>query len=320
MKATAIVVLLVALAEPAYTQQDPLVTAKDLYASAAYEEALTTLAPLSESPAPDVARQANQYRAYCLFALGRTAEAEQVAEALVRKDPLARLTEGEVSPRIEKMLAAVRKRVLPSLIREEYKTARSALDAKNYTQAEPHLVRVSRMLTELRDSGVVDDTLSDLSLLVDGFLGLSRATSEQQAARSASTAPANALSTDPPAPTPGASAPAARPGRGGGRASPVVVDPVVINQDVPPPPPSIAELMRRTSRKGLVIEVVIDERGDVQDALIVEAGEPTYDQIVLKRARQWKYRPATRDGVPVTYRKVVRVTFQQGPAGALSLQ
>jgi hypothetical protein len=55
--------------------QDPLSAAKDLYVSAAYEEALTALSAINASTTPEVARQADQYRAFCLYALGRTREA-----------------------------------------------------------------------------------------------------------------------------------------------------------------------------------------------------------------------------------------------------
>jgi hypothetical protein len=54
----------------------PLSEARDLYASAAYEDALGALSRLDKD-AP-VTEQVDQYR---LFALGRTAEAQAVAEA-----------------------------------------------------------------------------------------------------------------------------------------------------------------------------------------------------------------------------------------------
>src|SRR5207247_7161209 len=116
-------------ATTAVTAQDLLSNAKDQYAAAAYEDALATLTRV-EQASPDVARQVEQYRVFCLFALGRTAEAETSAEAFMRSQPLARLD--DASPRIEAMFLAVRKRLLPSLIRAEFRTARSALDEKNF--------------------------------------------------------------------------------------------------------------------------------------------------------------------------------------------
>ena len=52
--------------------QDSLSAAKDLYAAAAYEEALSTLTRLSAGTAPESSGKSeiDEYRAFCLFALG----------------------------------------------------------------------------------------------------------------------------------------------------------------------------------------------------------------------------------------------------------
>src|SRR2546430_1667070 len=92
-------------------QEDPLRTARDLYASAAYEEALAELTRVrGGAAAADAARESDAYRAFCLVALGRTGEAEAVAEALVRKDPMTAVDLRDASPRIEEMFANVRRR------------------------------------------------------------------------------------------------------------------------------------------------------------------------------------------------------------------
>src|SRR5262245_45931654 len=75
-------------ATPLAAQDDSLKTARDLYTSAAYEEALAELTRAGGAPDADAAREKDVYRAFCLVALGRTTEAETVAESLVRKDPL----------------------------------------------------------------------------------------------------------------------------------------------------------------------------------------------------------------------------------------
>ena len=101
--------------------QDSLSAAKDLYASAAYEDALSTLTRITEagSTAQEIARQVDEYRAFCLYALGRTGEAESVAESMLRKDPLMKLDAADVSPRLESMFSNVRKRLL-DYSREEF--------------------------------------------------------------------------------------------------------------------------------------------------------------------------------------------------------
>src|SRR5258706_12249050 len=61
--------------------QDSLSAARDLYASAAYEDALAGLSRLNAAALrPDDGRSAEQYRALCLLPLGKTAEASQPTE------------------------------------------------------------------------------------------------------------------------------------------------------------------------------------------------------------------------------------------------
>jgi protein TonB len=58
------------------------------------------------------------------------------------------------------------------------------------------------------------------------------------------------------------------------------------------------------------ISIVIDEKGDVADATIVESVHPVYDRLLLAAVRHWKYRPASRSGVPVRYRQNVRIELK----------
>lgn len=318
MKTCGIVAILVALSHPVSGGQDQLAAARDLYASASYEEALTTLTRLAEGAPPDIARQVHQYRAFSLFALGRTAEAEQAAEAWIRLNPLVALLEGEVSPRIESMVAAVRRRVLPAMIREEYLDARTWIDKKNLKEAEPHLVLASRMIAEVRSTGPIDGTLSDLSLVVDGFLGLARATAPpppaqvQVAAAPAVNTGAVDTATTPTPPAPPAAAPAtAKPQIHSGPATNRLVLPVTVSQLAPEVPRNISELMKGAARRSLVLSLVINERGDVEDVSVVEPLQAVYDTLVMRAARRWKYRPATLDGIPVKFRKAVSVDFSE---------
>ncbi len=181
MRTIVIVGALLIAAGAALTGQDLLSAAKDQYASAAYEDALSTLNRLDGSVAPDVARQADEYRAFCLYALGRTGEAESVAESLIRKEPLVRLEAADASPRLESMFSDVRKRLLPSLIRDRYRVARAAVDQKSFAAAEPNLADARRMIAEAEKLGVKDEGLSDLSVLVDGFLQLIKSSADQKA-------------------------------------------------------------------------------------------------------------------------------------------
>jgi hypothetical protein len=86
-----------------------------------------------------------------------------------------------------------------------------------------------------------------------------------------------------------------------------VVAPVIERQGLPPFPPQLT-----VSRNGL-LEVVIDERGLVESVVMRLSINPVYDRLVVDTARTWRYRPATRGGVPVKFRKVVQIAVKRGP-------
>jgi len=339
MKVIHCVGVLLVVARAAVGAQDPLSAAKDLYASAAYEEALSALRGLdSESTTPQIARQVAEYRAFCLYALGRTQEAESIVEAMIRKDPLASLNTADASPRIETMFVEVRKRLLPSLIRERFRSARSAIDQKSFKIAEAPLNQARLMIVEAEKLGVKDDGLSDLNVLVDGFLQLVRSTIEQQASpeRAAAAPPASDAASRAGLSSPAAAGasraslpPAAGTARGnlpsaarGARAvSPSgaapansarvytiddqdVSPPVVIDQRMPGIPAELTQMIRATHATGL-IEVLIDEHGNVEDATIRQSVNIGFDGAILRAARRWKYRAAMKDGVAVRYVKIL---------------
>lgn len=313
MKTMAFVALICTAALPAAATEDALATAKTLYASAAYEDALATLSRAAEGKTdpPEVARQIDKYRAFCLYALGRLKEGDVVVESLVRSDPSMQLEADEVSPRLAARFTDVRKHLLPSLIRDAYRAGKAALDAKNYAEAEPQLNQARRLLTDAEQLGAVDAAMSDLRMLVDGFLELAHGAVAAQhppaAAIIASAPPASA----PTRPEPAAAAPASA------AAAPdvsTIADtdvspPVILQQNVPAAPPALATIMRRTQAQGIV-DVVISEDGTVEDAVIRRSINAAYDQLLLEAARRWKYRPALKAGVPVRYTKTILVRAQ----------
>jgi hypothetical protein len=297
--------------------QDVLKEARDLYASAAYEEALTALTELHKTSAPTAPLdQIDQYRAFCLFALGRSGEAATIAESLIKKNPLVELDPQDASPRIAAMFDDVRKRVLPGLIREHYRSARSTMDRKEFAEAVPQLVRVGEMIDQAQKLGASDETIADLRVLVDGFLELARAAAEPRKAETSSKAepilPERAAE-DASAPATDAGAPAA--------AGPTIYDaqsagiavPTVVRQDFPPIPQLLDATMPKSSKSG-VLEVIIDERGDVEQARIRESLHPIYDTIVTTAARHWKYRPAIKSGTPVKFRKSIGFGVKENTA------
>ena len=89
--------------------QDALIAARDLYRAAAYEEALVRLDSLRGSAhVADEGRFIEQYRAFCLLALGRTAEAQRAMEAVVVAAPSFRPSDAEESPRVNSAFREVR--------------------------------------------------------------------------------------------------------------------------------------------------------------------------------------------------------------------
>ena len=299
MKAIVIIGVILVAAGAGLRAQDSLSAAKDLYASAAYEDALSTLSRMDAAGGAD-ARQVDEYRAFCLYALGRTREAESVAESIIRKEPLARLDAADASPRLEVMFSDVRRRLLPSLIRDRFRTAKSWLDQKSYAAAEPPLAEARLMILDAEKIGVKDDGLADLSILVDGFLQLIHSAADRRASEQAAVASPVAAPAAPAAPRPGASplsqgaaagsrqatsspAPAganaprpaassaAPPSADGPRVYSIddegVIPPVAVEQRMPAMTPQMQMITRAMKTNG-VIDVLVDEEGRVLEATI----------------------------------------------------
>jgi hypothetical protein len=299
-------VVAMGLALPAAAQLDgpvgapqggPLNTAKDLYASARYDEALSVLNGLRIGEAAD-RRAVEQYRSLCLLALGRASEAESAIANVVKEDPTYRPGESE-SPRVRAMFTDVRKRLLPDLTTARYQTAKLAYDRRDWTAAEAQF----RVVLALIDDPDNASRLSDLRTLASGFLELS--------VRSAAPPP------PPVEPKPSAVAPVAAPSPAA-PAEPLpgkiytsddanVTPPVVVRQDIPRIPQSLLAMARS---RGLV-DVVVDELGRVVGFTVRSSIHPTYDAQILTAARDWKYKPATLNGKPVKYRRLISINVQR---------
>ncbi len=325
LRACSVGVLLLAVATIAapVRAQDLLSAAKELYASAAYDEALSALDRLKAGAPAAVTVELDQYRAFCLFALGRTREAEAVAESVVRADPLVELLAGDTSPRIVALFADLQKRLLPGLVRERYRTARASMEAADAEATRAELTLVQRLLAKAKTVGAWDDALGDLSVLVDGFLELNRSTAERRAAAkpvepgAAETRPAEPTSVagrvlpDPAAEAVPAPSATVAPARAAiySALDVNVSAPVVLQQQIPRVPANLALAMRATKRTG-ILEVTIDERGRVETALVRESVNPVFDGIVLAAARTWQYQPARLEGAPVRYLKRIAIALQ----------
>ena len=152
--------------------QDSLDPVRNLYASAEYEEALTAIGRLKSNADLGGVVEIDRYRALCLIALGRSAEADQAIETTVTLDPLYQPAAADASPRVRAAFAAVRHRVLPTVVRSLYASAKAAYDRKAFAEAADGLDKTVRVIDNLEGS---NPELGDLRMLASGFLDLSKA-------------------------------------------------------------------------------------------------------------------------------------------------
>jgi TonB family protein len=301
--------------------QDTLARAKNFYASAAYEEALQVLGHVSTPASPADADEVAAYQVFCLVALGRSDQAKQAIEALVRIDPTYHPSEAEASPRVRTLFDETRRPLLPQIARQSYATAKAAFDRKDMSAATAEFDRAIALLDELAASN--DPGASDLRTLAAGFRDLCK-------------------STPPPAPAPAAVPPA--PAAEGPSLSPVadkdkgdalpaasvsqpatatpdpnivygaqqaeVKPPVAISRDLPAWRPANAIEAKQTLVG--VVEVVVAENGAVLSASMLKSVLPRYDPLLLQAATAWKFQPATKDGVSVKYRLAMSIQLLRG--------
>lgn len=60
-----------------------------------------------------------------------------------------------------------------------------------------------------------------------------------------------------------------------------------------------------------VVDLVVDEQGHVADAYIYQSVNRVYDAVLLASVKHWQFRPATRGGRAVKYRRVTGVVSQR---------
>jgi TonB family protein len=65
-------------------------------------------------------------------------------------------------------------------------------------------------------------------------------------------------------------------------------------------------LRSRLQRPGK-FDVVINERGMVENVTVRQSIIAAYDALVVATARTWRYLPATKDGVPVKCVKTITI-------------
>lgn len=275
------------LAAAAAAQTD-LTEARTQYEEAAYEDALTTLTKASASTPADRV-QLEQYRALCLIALGRLAEAERAVASLVEADPTYVPPSTVASPRVLAMIADIRRKELPGVSRRMLDAGRASFEAKNTAQAQRQFDLLLKLLDDPGMEGRPER--EDLRAVAKGYSTL------LVAAPAPPVRPAAPVSTDKPA-----ASPAPAPG------SSAFTPAVVIQETLPvwtPPNPTIA----RTEYSGAV-KVRIGTDGRVKEVTIDQPSHPAYDANLMRVARTWLYKPASQNGTPIESERVIAVRLR----------
>lgn len=298
-------VFAVALGTAPARAQESIVAARELYASAAYEDALDVLGRMRTSGPEIASTDAEVLRAFCLLALRRDDEARSVIEAVITERPTYLPGEDDASPRIRNAFRDVRRKLLPSVARQLYASARDDYEKKNAVAAA---ARFGELLRVLADPDLAQDqTLSDLRLLAEGFREVSAAaanvatSADAQPPRSVPNAADRLAARAPSGPAGAASPPTAA------VVPPVplpVTPPVAINQQMPP---WRGDLVNTRVEFTGAIDVLIDEQGHVQSVSLRKSVHPLYDSALLDAARSWTYQPARRGDQPIKFQKTIVV-------------
>jgi TonB family protein len=279
--------------------RDSMGAARDLYASARYDEALAVLNDLRPNEVPGSAvdlKSVEQYRSLCLLALGRGTEAETAIAAVVNVDPAYLPGDAEASPRVRAAFSDVRKKLLPEIAAKRYGDAKATFDRKEYVRATAQFKQVITLL----DDPDMGGRNGDLRTLASGFLDLAvAATPPPEPPKPA------AVAAPPPPPAP--VVPVPDPNRIYSSGDADVVAPVSLHQDLP----RLTPIMKQQARARGVVEVVIDEQGRVSAINVRESVHPMYDAELLAKGRDWHYEPATLNGKPVKYRKLIQLNVNK---------
>jgi tetratricopeptide (TPR) repeat protein len=269
--------------------QDRLEQVHELYASADYHAALDALSEVREVSGK-LTVDGDRYLALCLLALGRTDEADQVIERIITAHP--DFDPGrDASPRVRRAFRAVFIRVLPPLARQLYDDGKAAFDRKEFAEALQIFERALPLITTLAMDG--QPGMADRRILANDFLTLSRrlvpppvVEPPPLVSRALDLATFVTPAIDPNEP---------------------ITQPVVIRQTLPEWPNGIGHVA--TEFHGTV-DILIDDRGTVTEAKLVDSVHPLYDARLLEAARDWLYEPARRGGRVIATRKRVAITLR----------
>ena len=285
------------------------------------EEALAAMDRVDDVAVID---QVDQYRALCLLALDRDAEAEHAVERLVARHPLHLDGLNEQAPKFTSVYRAVRARLVPELANKAYHSAIASFDDKDYATAD----RQFGEALELLHSVEIPASQRDWELLAGEFrvlAALRSAPVESQPVLESTPVPAT-VSFSPAAEliqlAPVVSSSAAGPvvpaafapvPRVYDKTDLDVTPPVEINRTMPPWNPPFALMAKRTYAGQL--ELVIGKDGRIRSVEILKSSFGIYDGLLLRAVKQWQYGPALKRGFPVEYRQTFDYALRPADQG-----
>jgi len=253
---------------------DVVARGKQLYAAAAYEEALAIFARREDA-------EGLRYRTLSLLALDRLEDARRAAEALVIVEPGLTVSANDDSPRYIATVNDAKRAVLPQILRGMVSDGSKHFQAKRYESAIQQFERVTALLS---DPALNDADLKDLQVISEGYLELAKANVKPAGTVAASPPPVQA------------------------QAAVQVTPPVALRQALPPWPSTLPSAAAAPG----AVTIVIGADGRVKDAAMTVRMHPIYDRAVVDAARNWLYKPALRNGVPVETIKIVHVKVSSG--------
>jgi TonB family protein len=268
---------------------------EQLYSSAAYEDALAALDTLEVDGDEDRLESA-EYRILCLLGLGEIERAEAAIETLVIQHPNYSPNPARFSPSRRQQFDAVRRAVLNRVIEVSAAEARASFEARDYDAA---ILRFDALLQLVTVFGS-EEQFASVRIYAADFA--------QQAKLAAS-----ALADESKPKPPGLQAVALH-GNGNERvASTAGSAPIydVSSTDVVPPV-ALKPILPPTSPDGVtphpgLFEILIDETGRVRSASVRRSVTAQYDALVLRESAKWRFKPALRNGQPVSFRKLVEI-------------
>ena len=284
---------------------DRLAEALRLYDDAMYTRALEVLDAVAvEQPSAAV----HQYRALCFIALGRPDAAERAMSDIVATDPFFVLDGEAASPRVAAQFAAVRRRLLPPIIRRGFAEATARYRDGAIARAREQFDLVLKLLDDPALQN--DQALSDLALVASAFVELTRAQTPPPpidpisrsivAATLPPSLPPPPVEAAPATPATGPTAvvsPASAPMRVTASEAVAFEPAVAVVRPLPKWMPPDAHTASRKYTGAIAVEV--DARGHVVAAATRRTIHPAYDPVILAAAREWVFQPARQNGRPV---------------------